>query len=170
MNKHTVLSSGAFLMSAVALVMVVWIHSRLSRQHVKLVTVDISRVINAERASVANILKGGVPAIQPRGFARQLKAALARVAGPKAVILVRQAVAIPAVAGIPDITKAVLNRLGLPNTPAHLPAPSQQARQSLGSTGFSYSKYFKHLNARQSKVATEIMAAQNKARQENDAP
>ncbi|AOV18789.1 hypothetical protein BJI67_16245 (plasmid) [Acidihalobacter aeolianus] len=170
MTKSGAFSIAALVIGSAALVLGLKANYDISNQHVKVVTVDMSRIINAERASVAQILSGGTPAVQPNGFPSQLKDTLAKVAGPNTIILVRQAVAIPHVAGIPDITAAVLKQLGLPATLAHLPTPMQKVNEQLGSTGFSYSQYFKEQSKKEEQTAISIMKAAQRARQGEQAP
>lgn len=130
---------------------------------VHFVTLDMSRVINAERASVAGILKGQAPAISPNAFGQQLKGAIGQAAGPNTVVLIRQAVALPRQSGLPDITDQVIHDLGLPNVAASSATPTQAAELGLGDTAYAGSKSFKNLSQRQAEAAKNILEQAKKA-------
>lgn len=76
------------------------------------VAFDVTRLANAQRAIAAGLLDQDSDAILTLSrIGRESEAAIRDVAGPGTVVLVKQAI----VAGeIPDITDAVLTRLGLP--------------------------------------------------------
>lgn len=85
----------------------------------RLVTIDPVELANAERALASKLLTrhGNRPATRRRvtlklfRVGREMRATIRAVAGPGTIVLVKQAV----IAGsVPDITKTVLMKLGLP--------------------------------------------------------
>lgn len=160
----------ALAVSIAALGFSVTTSSKFATKQVKVETINISRIVNAERASVAGIIKGNVPAIPPKAFVAQLKATILGVAGPQTIVIVRQALVAPGQSGIADITDQVIKKLGLPDTKASSPAPLNHAGQALGDTGFGQSQMYKNFNARQSALAQQILAKAKKAKADNIAP
>lgn len=77
----------------------------------KLVTVDLVRILNAERKALPKLSDGGDPSLELLRIGRQIRPTIRKVAGPDTVVLVKQSV----VGGhLPDITDRVLKYLGLP--------------------------------------------------------
>ena len=82
-----------------------------------LVTVDVARIFNAQRAAAGGLFKGDPDAATTLAQIGHLAEDTIRsVAGPNAVILIKQAVVNPSEGLTPDITDTVLERLGLPKT------------------------------------------------------
>lgn len=76
----------------------------------RLVTVDVVRILNAERKALPKLSDGGDPSLKLLQIGRQIGPTVERVADG-AVVLVKQSVV---GSDLPDITDAVLDRLGLP--------------------------------------------------------
>lgn len=86
-----------------------------SRDHIgaRIVTVDVAKLLNAQRMLAAGLLSGkdaDITTIQAVG--QNLGAVIEQVAGAGTLVLVKQAVVVPA--GTPDITDTVMQKLGLP--------------------------------------------------------
>lgn len=85
----------------------------------RIVTIDPVELANAERALASQLLTTHHGQTATRAavtlklfkVGREMRATIRQIAGPNTLVLVKQAV----IAGhVPDITKAVLNKLGLP--------------------------------------------------------
>jgi hypothetical protein len=99
----------------------------------RIVTVDLVRILNSERKALPQLAKqsGGDPTLAILRIGRAIEPTVKEVAGPGTVVLVKQAVVD---ANLPDITDAVLGKLGLPLhaptinlTRGLLPAPTTDA-------------------------------------------
>ena len=109
----------AALLVAVGAVHVQGSSATTSAPSARIVTIDPVELANAERALASKLLTrhGNHPAARRRitlklfRVGREMRATIRKVAGPGTIVLVKQAV----IAGsVPDITKTVLTRLGLP--------------------------------------------------------
>ena len=137
----------------------------------RIVTIDPVELANAERALASKLLTrhGNHPAARQRitlklfRVGREMRATIRKVAGPGTIVLVKQAV----IAGsVPDITKTVLTRLGLP---AKVPTVdlTQYLTHGVAATTMSLSQLDAALRARAKKQeqrsATAFDAQQRRA-------
>ena len=137
----------------------------------RIVTIDPVELANAERALASKLLTrhGNHPAARRRitlklfRVGREMRATIRKVAGPGTIVLVKQAV----IAGsVPDITKTVLTRLGLP---AKVPTVdlTQYLTHGVAATTMSLSQLDAALRARAKKQeqrsATAFDAQQRRA-------
>lgn len=77
----------------------------------RMVTVDLVRILNAERKALPKLSSDGDPSLKLLQIGRQIRPTIRQLAGKDTVVLVKQSV----VGGdLPDITDAVLDSLGLP--------------------------------------------------------
>ena len=129
----------------------------------RIVTIDPVELANAERALASKLLtrRGNRPAARRRvtlklfRVGREMRATIRTVAGPGTIVLVKQAV----IAGsVPDITKAVLTRLGLP---AKVPTVdlTQYLTHGVAATTLSLSQLDAALRARTRKQERRSAAA-----------
>lgn len=89
---------------------IIWAHWDPLPSPRPMVTVDLVRILNAERKALPKLSGGGDPSLKLLQIGRQIKPTVERVADG-AVVLVKQSV----VGGdLPDITDKVLDKLGLP--------------------------------------------------------
>lgn len=90
--------------------------------NMRIVTFDVTRMANAQRAIAAGLLDGNTDVVvRLSRIGKETEAAIREAAGPNALILVKQAVVFGE--NIPDITDEVLRRLELPtNVPTIDPA------------------------------------------------
>ncbi|MDN5874724.1 MAG: hypothetical protein L0H29_10135 [Sinobacteraceae bacterium] len=103
----------ALACAVVALILAVRGNGGMTSGGKRIVTVDLVRVMNAERATLPSLLGsgGGVKPLSLLRVGHELMPTIEKMAGPDTVVLVKQAV----VGGqLPDITTAVLKKLGLP--------------------------------------------------------
>lgn len=85
-----------------------------SGSSVVIVTVDPVRIVNAQRAELSKALQGDESVMDSLGLiSGQLSEVIRDIAGPKAVVLVSQAVVVPH-ESVRDITMDVIRKLGLP--------------------------------------------------------
>lgn len=131
----------------------------------RIVTIDPVELANAERALASKLLTrhGNHPAARRRitlklfRVGREMRATIRKVAGPGTIVLVKQAV----IAGsVPDITKTVLTRLGLP---AKVPTVdlTQYLTHGVAATTMSLSQLDAALRARAKKQEKQSATAFN---------
>lgn len=142
----------------------------INHKQVKVETINISRIVNAERASVSGIIKGKSPAVPPKAFVSQLRDAILAVSGHNTIVVVRQAIVAPKQSGLADITSRVMKKLGLPVTKAGMPTPLKHAGEHIGQTGFSNTKLYHKFNQRQESLAAKIMKQAKQDKEKNIAP
>ena len=129
----------------------------------RIVTIDPVELANAERALASKLLTrhGNHPAARRRvtlklfRVGREMRATIRKVAGPGTIVLVKQAV----IAGsVPDITKTVLTKLGLP---AKVPTVdlTQYLTHGVAATTMSLSQLDAALRARAKKQERRSAAA-----------
>ena len=131
----------------------------------RIVTIDPVELANAERALASKLLTrhGNHPAARRRitlklfRVGREMRATIRKVAGPGTIVLVKQAV----IAGsVPDITKTVLAKLGLP---AKVPTVdlTQYLTHGVAATTMSLSQLDAALRARAKKQEKQSATAFN---------
>ena len=131
----------------------------------RIVTIDPVELANAERALASKLLTrhGNHPAARRRvtlklfRVGREMRATIRKVAGPGTIVLVKQAV----IAGsVPDITKTVLTKLGLP---AKVPTVdlTQYLTHGVAATTMSLSQLDAALRARAKKQEKQSATAFN---------
>jgi hypothetical protein len=115
----------------------------------RIVTVDVAQLLNAQRRLAAGLLKGGgteeqgevISSIQ--SVSARLYETIEQVAGPGTLVVVKQAVVVPA--GTQDITKLVMEKLNLPQdvptiNPNAMIEPSGQTNLALTRGPANYEK------------------------------
>ena len=139
--------------------------SSASAPSARIVTIDPVELANAERALASKLLTrhGNHPAARRRitlklcRVGREMRATIRKVAGPGTIVLVKQAV----IAGlVPDITKTVLAKLGLP---AKVPTVdlTQYLTHGVAATTMSLSQLDAALRARAKKQEKQSATAFN---------
>ncbi|QHS09091.1 hypothetical protein [Sinimarinibacterium sp. NLF-5-8] len=84
----------------------------LNRQQPQIVSVDVMKILNAQRAAVPGILQGEDNTIAILRVGKQIMPVIREVAGQRTLVVIAQALVDP---DVPDITGRVLRRLGLPD-------------------------------------------------------
>ena len=135
----------------------------------RFVTIDPVELANAERAVASKLLASHADnqAISLKLFrvGRELRGTIRQVAGPGTVVLVEQAVIL---GGVPDITKQVLEKLGLP---LHAPTVdvTKYLTQDVAPTTASLGQIGPALAARAAKQEQSTQAAaESEAQQRSD--
>ena len=153
----------AALLVAVGAVHVQGSSATTSAPTARIVTIDPVELANAERALASKLLTrhGNHPAARRRitlklfRVGREMRATIRKVAGHGTIVLVKQAV----IAGsVPDITKTVLTKLGLP---AKVPTVdlTQYLTHGVAATTMSLSQLDAALRARAKKQEQRSAAA-----------
>lgn len=155
-----VITGSALCLSVVALIVALAPASR-ELDSGRVATVDLVKIMNAERAALPKLTKagGGDPSLELLRIGKQIMPTVRQVAGPGTLVLVKQAVVGK---GFNDITNKVLVKLGLPTHAATINLSSGLMVAPTTPNAQTGALWKRHEQAQRQRQLSEVKAMQKK--------